>query len=121
MSASFALNRSLLLAAYLQASGYDVDTAEDGLAALEYLSKNTPDAVVMDMEMPRLNGSQCVKRIRSDKRFDDMKLFVVSGMEQKAMKVAAGNLGVQRWFQKPLCPEDLVKELEASLNAQGLG
>ncbi len=109
-------NERILLAAYLQASGYEVDTAVDGQAALEYLADHKPDAVVMDMEMPRLSGSECIQEIRRDYQFDDMKLFVVSGMEQKAMKVPMGDRGVQRWFQKPLCPEDLVKELEASLN-----
>ncbi|MGB7325455.1 MAG: response regulator, partial [Rubripirellula sp.] len=77
---------------------------------------NKPDAVVMDMEMPRLNGSDCVKEIRSDYQFDDMKLFVVSGMEQRAMNVPSGDRGVQRWFQKPISPEELVDELASSLN-----
>ena len=109
-------NERMLLAAYLRASGYEVDTAEDGRAALEYLAQHKPDAVVMDMEMPRLSGSECVKVIRSDYQFDDMKLFVVSGMEQGAMNVLSGDRGVQRWFQKPLSPEDLVNALESCLN-----
>ncbi len=109
-------NERMLLAAYLRASGYEVDTAEDGQAALEYLAQHKPDAVVMDMEMPRLSGSECVKEIRSDYQFDDMKLFVVSGMEQRAMNVPSGDRGVQRWFQKPLSPEDLVNAMESYLN-----
>ena len=109
-------NERVLLASYLRANGYEVDTAEDGQAALEYLVEHKPDAVVMDMEMPRLNGSDCVNKIRRDFQFDDMKLFVVSGMEQKAMNVPTGDRGIQRWFQKPICPEDLVRELETSWN-----
>lgn len=108
-------NERMLLASYLRASGYEVDTAEDGQAALEYLSTQKPDAVVMDMEMPRLNGRETIQKIRSHEQFDDMKVFVVSGMEQKAMNVSSGDRGVQRWFQKPLRPEDLVNEL-AGLN-----
>ena len=109
-------NERMLLASYLRASGYEVDTAEDGQAALEYLADRKPDAVVMDMEMPRLNGRDCVSRIRSDCDFDDMKLFVVSGMEQQSMQVPTGDRGIQRWFSKPLSPEDLVNELATSLN-----
>lgn len=104
-------NERMLLASYLRASGYDVDTAEDGQAALDYLSKQKPDAVVMDMEMPRLNGRDAIQEIRRDEQFDDMKVFVVSGMAQKAMNVPSGDRGVQRWFQKPLSPDDLVDEL----------
>jgi len=109
-------NERVLLAAYLRSSGFEVDTAEDGQEALDYLAHQKPDAVVMDMEMPRLHGAECVKEIRSDHHFDDMKLFVVSGMEQRASNVLSGDRGVQRWFQKPLSPEDLVHALESSLN-----
>jgi carbon storage regulator CsrA len=109
-------NERELLASYLRVCGYDVDAVEDGIAALEYLSTNKPDAVVMDMEMPRLNGSETVQAIRNDARFDDLKLFVVSGMEQKKMRMPVGKRGVQHWFQKPLQPEDLVNKLASSLN-----
>ena len=109
-------NERMLLASYLRASGYDVDTAEDGQEALDYLADHKPDAVVMDMQMPRLNGRDCVNRIRSDCHFDDIKLYVVSGMEQQAMQVSSGERGIQRWFSKPLSPEDLVSELATSLN-----
>lgn len=109
-------NERALLASYLRASGFDVDTAQDGQAALEYLSRQKPDAVVMDMEMPRLSGREAVREIRADDSFDDMKLFIVSGMAQQAANVPSGDRGVQRWFQKPLSPEDLVEELTSSLN-----
>lgn len=109
-------NERELLASYLRASGYIVDTAEDGQAALEYLSQHKPDAVVMDMEMPRLSGGETVAEIRHDDHFNDVKLFIVSGLSQEKTKIPTGDRGVQRWFQKPLRPEDLVNELSASLN-----
>jgi DNA-binding response OmpR family regulator len=109
-------NERALLAAYLRASGYDVDTACDGQEALEYLAQQKPDAVVMDMEMPRLGGRAVVQKIRADDSLSDVKVFVVSGMEQLHMQIPTGDRGVERWFQKPLCPEELVNELVASLN-----
>ncbi len=108
-------NERALLASYLRASGFEVDTAEDGQAALEYLTQQKPDAVVMDMEMPRLSGQEAIREIRADDNFADIKLFIVSGME-RCKNVPIGDRGVQRWFQKPLCPEDLVQELSTSLN-----
>ena len=109
-------NERALLASYLRASGFDVDTAEDGHAALEYLANGKPDAVVMDMEMPRLGGNDTVRKIRSNDFFDDMRVFVVSGTEQKLTNLTTGARGVQRWFQKPLCPEDLVREMSTTLH-----
>ena len=109
-------NERALLASYLRASGYEVDTVEDGQAALEYLAKQKPDAVVMDMEMPRLHGSDTVREIRSDDHFDDVKLFIVSGLEQSSTKLPTGDRGIQNWFQKPLRPEELVNAMSRSLN-----
>lgn len=109
-------NERALLAAYLRASGYDVDTACDGQEALEYLAQQKPDAVVMDMEMPRVGGRVLVQKIREDDSLSDIKVFVVSGMEQLHLQIPSGDRGVERWFQKPLCPEELVNELVASLN-----
>lgn len=109
-------NERCLLASYLRSSGFEVDTACDGIEALEYLAKHKPDAVVMDMQMPRLAGDETVREIRSDYHFDDVKLFVVSGQEQSSANVPVGDRGIQRWFQKPLNPDSLVKEIMAGLN-----
>ncbi len=109
-------NERALLASYLRSSGYDVDTACDGQEALEYLATQKPDAVVMDMQMPRLSGDQAVREIRSDYHFDDVKLYIVSGQEQSSTDVPSGDRGIQRWFQKPLDPDTLVSEMLAGLN-----
>ena len=58
------LNERELLAGYLRLSGYEVDTVEDGVAAVEFLNRQRPNVVVMDMLMPRMNGSQTVRIIQ---------------------------------------------------------
>lgn len=110
------LNERELLAGYLRLSGYEVDTVEDGVAAVEFLNRQRPNVVVMDMLMPRMNGSQTVQQIRSNPEWDDIPLLVVSGSQQADMQVPIGDRGVSRWFQKPLQPDDLVEHLSAILN-----
>jgi carbon storage regulator CsrA len=109
-------NERELLAGYLRLSGYEVDTVEDGAAAVEFLHHQKPDVVVMDMIMPRLCGKKTVEQIRSNPAWDDIQLLVVSGSQPAEMQVPTGDRGISRWFQKPLQPSDLVEHLSAILN-----
>ncbi len=109
-------NERELLAGYLRLSGYEVDTVEDGVAAVEFLNQQKPDVVVMDMLMPRMNGKQTVQHIRSNPAWDDIPLLIVSGSHQAEMQVPSGDRGISRWFQKPLQPNDLVEHLSTILN-----
>jgi carbon storage regulator CsrA len=109
-------NERELLAGYLRLSGYEVDTVEDGAAAVEFLNHQKPDVVVLDMVMPRLSGKKAVEKIRSNPAWDDIQLLVVSGSQPAEMQVPTGDRGISRWFQKPLKPDDLVQHLSAILN-----
>lgn len=110
-------NERELLAAYLRLSGYEVETAEDGAAAVEYLQEqqSKPAVILMDMQMPRMNGRQTVEAIRSNPEWNAIRLIVVSGTKENDMGVPSGDRGVTRWFEKPLKPDDLVNHL-AQLN-----
>lgn len=111
-------NERRLLAGYLKLAGYEVHTVDDGLAALDYLaSHEKPDAVVMDMQLPRLNGAAAVNVLRSDPRYRGLKVYAVSGMDRQEMHVPEGPEGVDHWFSKPLDPGQLVERMNAELNA----
>jgi carbon storage regulator CsrA len=107
-------NERRLLAGYLSLSGFDVDTVPDGLDALDYLaSHDPPDAVVLDMQLPRLNGAAAIGVMRSDPRFRGLKVFAVSGMNRQEVSVPLGPDGVNDWFSKPLDPRQLVERINA--------
>ncbi len=110
-------NERELLAGYLRLCGYEVETACNGLLAVEYLQSQSekPQVVVMDMQMPQLDGGQTVQAIRNNPLWDDIQLIVVSGTKQADMHVPSGDRGVSRWFEKPLRPDELLSHL-ASLN-----
>lgn len=105
-------NERELMAGFLQLSGYEVDSVDDGLAAIEYLSGHQrPDVVLMDMNMPRMDGPTAVRAIRRDPRHEGLKLFAVSGAEPSASRIPVGKGGVDRWFTKPLRPQEFVSSL----------
>ena len=65
--------------------------------------------------MPRCSGPQTVASIRRDPALRDLRLFAVSGADQRETGVAFGHLGVDRWFSKPVNARELVLEMDRSV------
>ncbi len=107
-------NERELLAGLLEISGWDVATAGDGDQAIEYLSSHAlPDFVLMDMQMPRCDGAQTIRRIRNNPDMANVTVFVVSGTEPNEIWGDPGqrSRGFDRWFPKPLNPAALLQEM----------
>jgi len=109
-------NERELLAGYLRLSGFEVDTAIDGLQAMVHLSKSDrPDVVLLDMKMPRFDGRKTVSAIRENPDHRSLKIFAVTGTEPADASVCVGPEGVNRWFTKPIDPEQLVQAIQVDL------
>src|SRR3546814_5463156 len=83
----------MLLRIALTEHGYDVAEAEDGVAALDWLKVNTPDMIITDINMPRMDGFGLIDALRSDGRHRDRPILVLStesSEEKKARARAAG-------------------------------
>ncbi len=106
-----------LLADYLRVSGFDVDTAADGLQAMVRLTEKTPpDVVLLDMRMPRFDGRKTISAIRNNPDYRGLKLFAVSGTRPEEMNVSLGPNGVDRWFTKPIDPKLLLEAMRDDLH-----
>src|SRR5262245_54010679 len=109
-------NERRLLAGYLSLSGFDVEAVDDGVKALDYLaSHDGPDAIVLDMQLPRLVGADAVGVLRSDPRFRGLKVYAVSGLDRCSLRVPVGPEGVDHWFTKPLDPQQLVERINSEI------
>jgi len=107
-------NELELLASYLRTFDFEVETARDGVDALERLaSEAKPDVVLLDMNMPRLDGAGTIERIRRNPTHADVKVFVVSGTPRES--AGPRMHGADRWFSKPLRPDVLVREIDKEL------
>ncbi|MBX3442532.1 MAG: response regulator [Planctomyces sp.] len=110
-------NERELLAGLLRLSGYEVDVVEDGLAAIQYLAGHArPDCVLLDMQMPRMDGPQTVAAIRENPELSGIKVFAVTGLDPDLAQVPIGDRGVDRWFAKPLRPSEFVRDLDAEFS-----
>ncbi len=110
-----------LLGGYLELSGFEVITAEDGQDALDYLSLHSPpDVVLLDMMMPRMNGPAFVQQVRSNPDLNGLSIFAISGNSQAEIEKSFGATVVDRWFSKPISPKELVSEIAQYLTNKAL-
>jgi CheY-like chemotaxis protein len=110
-------NERELLAGFLRLAGIDVVTAGDGSDALDRLRQpdERPDVVLLDMVLPRLDGPTTVRAIRRDPALAGLKIFAMTGHSPERFGLGEGPSGIDRWFNKPLNPEVLLRDLHQEL------
>src|SRR5207247_373610 len=84
----------------LEAAGYDVRTAVDGQEAWDVLQSEGADAVVADVEMPRLDGFQLAETIRGSSRFASLPVVLVTGRETPGDKARGLAVGAEAYILK---------------------
>jgi DNA-binding response OmpR family regulator len=93
--------------------GMKVQTAADGLAAMNSLRAARPDAVVLDLMMPRLNGVDVLKFVRSQAELKNLPVIVLSNSYMNELAAEAARLGVQKALLKLRCsPSILLKTID---------
>jgi diguanylate cyclase (GGDEF)-like protein len=94
---------------------YDVTTAQDGETAVELARAEHPDAILMDLFMPRLDGLQALARLRGDAATADIPVIFVSARGDDAVKARTLDLGAADYLQKPFSDRELRARLERTL------
>jgi two-component system, OmpR family, response regulator MprA len=94
-------------------NGYEVELACDGVAALEAIGRRRPDAVILDVLMPRLDGVETCRRLRSSG--EDLPVLVLTARDAVADRVAGLDAGADDYLPKPFALEELLARLRALL------
>jgi two-component system, OmpR family, response regulator MprA len=97
----------------LEFNGYQVDLASDGQAALESVTSARPDAMVLDVMMPRLDGLEVCRRLRGTG--DDLPILVLTARDLVSDRVAGLDAGADDYLPKPFALEELLARLRALL------
>jgi DNA-binding response OmpR family regulator len=96
----------------LREEGYDVISADNGVAALELIDRETPDLVVLDVMMPHLDGYEVCRRIRQKV---DVPIIFLSAKGETMDKVTGLQLGGDDYLAKPFEPAELLARVKAVL------
>jgi two-component system, OmpR family, response regulator MprA len=94
-------------------NGYSVELAHDGVEALELISSDRPDAVVLDVMMPRLDGLEVCRQLRSTG--DDLPILVLTARDSVSERVAGLDAGADDYLPKPFALEELLARMRALL------
>jgi two-component system response regulator MprA len=94
-------------------NGYQVDLATDGHAALDAVTAQRPDAMVLDVMMPRLDGLEVCRRLRGSG--DDLPILVLTARDAVSDRVAGLDAGADDYLPKPFALEELLARLRALL------
>ncbi|MEU4666679.1 response regulator transcription factor [Amycolatopsis sp. NPDC023774] len=97
----------------LEFNGYTVELASDGAQALETIIANRPDAMVLDVMMPRLDGLEVARRLRSTG--DDLPILVLTARDTVSDRVSGLDAGADDYLPKPFALEELLARLRALL------
>jgi len=104
-----------LIAGKLQESGYNVLSAASGVEALALIASATPDLVLLDIAMPKMDGYQVCENIRRNAATKSVPVVLISGKDGYYDENRAQMAGTSSYISKPFGPETLMKALETYL------
>ncbi|MBA2736954.1 MAG: response regulator, partial [Pyrinomonadaceae bacterium] len=98
---------------------HEVVCAVDGMDALAKLNEVVPDLILLDITMPRMDGYQVCKLVRSNPLTKDIPIVMISGKDGFFDKVRGRMAGTTGYITKPFGPETLMKALDVYIKAGG--
>jgi adenylate cyclase len=110
----------LLLARSLELQGHSVALAENGRVALDMLRREPFDLLLLDIEMPEMDGLQVLEQLKADRQLRDLPVIVTSAIEGLDNVVRCIELGAEDYLHKPVNPVLLKARINASLEKKRL-
>lgn len=105
------MNRSLMLA-LLQRKGHEVLEAEDGAQAVKLAKEHTPDLIIMDIQMPVLDGVTALRMLRADESIKEIPVIAVTSYAMKGDKEKFLNAGFDSYIPKPINIREIAEFIE---------
>ena len=98
-------------------NGIDVAMAKDGIDAMEQMMTTLPDLMLIDIEMPRMDGYELTKRIRSHPEHKDIPILIITSRAGIKHREKAMALGANGYLTKPYQEEELIANVEECLRS----
>lgn len=97
----------------MSGAGYQVSSAATGAQALEMAKRAKPDVVLMDVNMPEMDGFAATRSLRRDPATKDVPVILVTAKDQKADKAWGQMLGAKAYITKPFTDEEMLSAVRA--------
>jgi twitching motility two-component system response regulator PilH len=106
-------NDRLRLEKLLSEAGYMVATASDGSQAVATAKRSKPDAILMDVNMPEMDGYAATRALHADAETKDIPVILVTAKDQKADKAWGQMLGAKGYITKPYTDDQLLSQVRS--------
>ncbi len=111
------------ITAILESQPYRLATARDGKKCMEMIAQETPDLLILDLLMPRMDGWGVIREMRSEPRYTGVPILVLTTVIEDASRrryeLETGMaMDVQDYVQKPARPDDLLQRVEKLLRSR---
>jgi chemosensory pili system protein ChpA (sensor histidine kinase/response regulator) len=100
----------------LKRYGINVILAKDGVDATNQLQEHVPDLMLLDIEMPRMDGFEVASYVRNDERLKGIPIIMITSRTGSKHKEKAMEIGVDQYLGKPFQEEDLMNNINEILN-----
>jgi len=112
-------NRSLLRDP-LEARGYEIAEAENGLLALQKVAKRPPDVILLDLMMPRMDGFEVCRRLKKDLKTAHIPILIVTALSERKERLMGIEAGANDFLNKPIDIQDVILRVGNAVYAKHL-
>ena len=102
----------------LERADLEVITAKDGIDAVEKLQERIPDIMLLDIEMPRMDGYELASYMKNDSRLRGVPIMMITSRSGDKHRQRALEIGVERYLGKPYQEADLLRQVHEMLGVQ---
>jgi chemosensory pili system protein ChpA (sensor histidine kinase/response regulator) len=104
---------------FLKREGFAVTLARDGVEALQMINEHIPDLIILDVEMPNMDGFELISILRSNERFEDIPVILITSRTGEKHRQRGLELGAQRYFGKPYREDEIMLAIGELTGSQG--
>lgn len=111
----------ITMSQYLTRKGYRLTLAENGIEAIRQVQNKKPDLILMDIQMPDMDGLEATRRIRADDSMADVPIIALTALAMPGDRERCLEAGVDGYLSKPVNLKELISTIEACLNGNRTG
>jgi DNA-binding response OmpR family regulator len=104
-----------LIAHYLEKSGFATDRVENGRDALDAIRARAPDAMVLDLMLPHVDGLEVCRRVRANEHTAAIPILMLTARAEESERIVGLEIGADDYLAKPFSPNELVARIRALL------